>query len=64
MNFFTKALEATNENATEPFFDFFISVSRHVPYVRERYELNMIFGKLSFSMVKLVKSILQKPFVI
>ncbi|WP_072685980.1 LTA synthase family protein [Holdemania sp. Marseille-P2844] len=36
---FTKALEATNENATEPFFDFFISVSGHVPYVRERYEL-------------------------
>ena len=36
---FLKGLEATNENASEPFFDFFISVSGHVPYVRERYEL-------------------------
>lgn len=36
---FTKAINATNENASEPFFDFFISVSGHVPYVRERYEL-------------------------
>lgn len=36
---FTSALKATNENALEPFFDFIISVSGHVPYVRERYEL-------------------------
>ena len=36
---FEKALEITNKDADEPFFDFIISVSGHIPYVRERYEL-------------------------
>lgn len=36
---FEKVLEITNKDANEPFFDYIISVSGHVPYVRERYEL-------------------------
>lgn len=34
-----KTLAITNQDATEPFFDFVISVSGHVPYIRGRYEL-------------------------
>ena len=34
---FSKTTASVNENATEPFFDFFISVSGHVPYVRGRF---------------------------
>ncbi|MCH1940237.1 LTA synthase family protein [Holdemania massiliensis] len=36
---FKKVVEITNQDISEPFFDFVISVSGHIPYVRERYEL-------------------------
>ncbi|WP_229100720.1 LTA synthase family protein [Holdemania sp. 1001095H_141210_F2] len=36
---FKKVVEITNQEISEPFFDFVISVSGHIPYVRERYEL-------------------------
>lgn len=36
---FKKVVEITDQDISEPFFDFVISVSGHIPYVRERYEL-------------------------
>lgn len=40
---FEKTLALTNQEISEPFFDFVISVSGHVPYIRGRYELESDF---------------------